>query len=567
MTLTVSSSSPKTVNDFSSNQGFTQVADQILSEKKEGSYYFDWDLNALRNRHVVHLKQIQKPEDAKCHLIILEALQEKSFYRSEDSEIVISNPNAVTLIFKDPSAKDLSLIDYKFAEIQISLPLHKDAHPTAFLESFANPLNDTKGKDVFKLILEAQKVFKVSHLILVDGSTVSTKFCCDKAQIPSLKLLEIFKRGATWYMQQGAEFLSSSEGLEEIFFDLEDFTEIITPAFYQEALKIHGNVFKRAMNFLYRLQAQELLSGMQQFQEEIFKQEIQLLQEALEMLPESIRETITIGQLITELVQADNMDFNPKRHQLIHLMVKYIINPSPGKLITSLAQANSQGLEDKALFIIVVLEYLRHFFDRMADLEVIDFEPFEVLCQQAMLGDLKEVSINYEECNQKILEELQLPDLLSAAEVKLLENNSRKAVQDLIQDSLLDVSDNDPYKLFKHLMNLLGRFTLEEIRSLFPTYHLILTNHFVPFSEEENQNFSLKEVLETFLNEPSHRDLFFWLTSRVFTYHELPNIINKFLDKDRDSSLLVRLFYVSKFFVFLEEPFCFYNKDLQLNTD
>jgi hypothetical protein len=227
----------------------------------------------------------------------------------------------------DPEANDLIKSNRVFCKIK-QLP-----NRIAILEDLTAP--SFTGKKAVSLIWNLMAIASIKNMIFVDGST--TLGCCEEGALTSLHLTEVFLKGKSWYMSQGASSKISKIAfktlVEEAIFgsyakaltegeiedsrisptiDYDRFSERMLAVWLPE-FETSVEAYQKARRFLHHLPVTHLANCISQL-----VTRYPSLQSLQAILQQADKESTTMGTLFQIIRDKDSREHQADTHKLLH---------------------------------------------------------------------------------------------------------------------------------------------------------------------------------------------------------------------------------------------------------
>ncbi len=492
-----------------------------------------------------------------------------------------------SLSFFDPKSSPSHPFGHQFAAQEIFQLKDRNI---SILQKIVSP--HFGGKKALAWVKEINKVIETSHLYFIDSSVLSTLKCCKEASLVSLRLLEIFKYGKTWYELQGADFPRFYDDIDYEsfqfmnkylgnFFDLKFYNQDYIETNYQILLNETQQDFAKALdkskNYLYSLTIEDLLETFESQKHqpptcEIYQSTLQAAK--LTQMPHHCR----IGELVTALTEKEAMSDDPEIHKLKHLFFDSVINFNYKHLLVHYLNTLMAPPTSDEFFLIILLssvftkQFLEFFFDLTkssqetpADSEQF-LTTFIVNCctkDMAQLTDyLNETIANKTpELSQKFIDEWksQENDFMNA---KYFLNNYDENLKNIIAQFFVGPQDFDLTFFMLLLLHYVRGVKVSQIEKWAPNFStsinkLVGQKVFKPGSTEPLVKFlePLKDNPEVFNKTVQFLSGYLMESGKFY-----PLQFYLELDPQEKSP---HNFFLSKIFSFFANPFEFNKKSLQ----
>ena len=163
----------------------TQTMNRVINGKqKQANIYFNLESDDSNEAHF-SIKKIdcESSTDKKASNLFLKITP------------LNSKVQGCKIAFCDSNTPCLKSFDFQFAEQDV---YKVDGKVFSILQRIVAP--SIGGKKALALIKNTSRILGIPTLYVSDGSLLSTNKCCKKSSLISLKLLQIFKYGETWYL-------------------------------------------------------------------------------------------------------------------------------------------------------------------------------------------------------------------------------------------------------------------------------------------------------------------------------------------------------------------------------
>lgn len=442
------------------------------------------------------------------------------------------------------------------------------------------------GKNALGCIKYTTDLLGIPIMYISDGSLLSTQKCCKESSLISLKLLEIFKYGKTWYETQGAQISSNYQGVNfkifkfinqylEKFIDTNLYPEEYLETNYLELLKTTQEevkaAFSHSKDYLYHLTIEKILNIFAPYKTHPVFSEIYFSVLKTMQLTNTSKEA-RVGELLTNLLELEKQQNSPELHQLKHFFLESVINFNYKYFLPFYIEKLTEPKNCKELFLSIVLslaffeQVLGYFFDliqayyhkvsQSTDI-IVDF-----LCN-CFIYDTKELkNLLEEKIKTKIAHvpkkaiqvwETQQADFMNSFYFK---NNHNENLENIISQVFLGPADFDITFFILLLFNQLKMIKISQIESWAPSFSVKLNSIigqtiFRPGSHENLSYFItkfkddpvlLKKIIVTLVE-------YFLQSAKFLPVHYITE-----MDKNEDS---INHFFLAKLCAFLLGPFEF----------
>ncbi len=347
----------------------TQTMNRVIEgELKQANVYFDLDFtNPKQPSFQVKEIDTKGPTEKKISDIFLKIAP------------LSSEVQGCKISFCDNNTKCLEPFGFQFAEQDV---YKVDGKTFSILQRLVAP--SIGGKKALALIKDTTQTLGIPILYVSDGSLLSTNKCCKESSLISLKLLQIFKYGETWYEGQGAQSTSSFEGINyqtfqylneylEKFVNLKLYNQSYIEDHYLKLLKLTqdeiNDAFSKSKQYLYQLTIEQLLSIFKGYEPDSALHEIyQSTFDAARITetPHSAR----IGELAQNIskLSCDVEDLD--LHKLKHTFFESVISFNYKHLLEFYLEKlqNPQKIEELFLSLLLSLVYVEQFLSYLFDI-------------------------------------------------------------------------------------------------------------------------------------------------------------------------------------------------------
>lgn len=282
------------------------------------------------------------------------------------------------IAFYDESSTYPSIEEAQFADQEIYCI---DGMSFSILQKIVAP--SFGGKNALACIKHMTDILGIPIMYISDGSLLSTKKCCKNSSLISLKLLEIFKNGQTWYEAQGAQISSNHQAVNfKVFKFINQYLEkFIDPNLYKEEYLKNNYLellkktqeefnaaFSHSKDYLHHLTIERTLQIFAPYKDHpIFSEIYQSVLKAAEHT--QTPQNATIGELSVHLIELERAQNNEELHQLKHLFLESTINFNYKYFLSFYLEKLTEPKTTKDLFLAILLsltffeQFLGYFFD------------------------------------------------------------------------------------------------------------------------------------------------------------------------------------------------------------